>query len=155
MNGISASSLSLISTSVTKTLQHSLQQFNTHEHFGNLIYFSGKSHILENVASLARGWTVSPWVNTTSIYLVKIISAFNFSSDPFVNKFPWFFIYLSCCLRQLLSYSCYVSVWMNILLPRIIWWLWFIFRNCGGKINQRAESLIRKIHFKHMPWKTQ
>ena len=33
-----------------------LQQFNTHDHFGNLISFSGKSHILANAASLACGW---------------------------------------------------------------------------------------------------
>ena len=57
----------LISASGTKIPGHSLQQFNTYDHFGNLISLSGKSHILENAASLACGWIISPSVNTTSL----------------------------------------------------------------------------------------
>ena len=34
---------------------HSMKKFNIHDHFGNLISFSGKSHVLENVVSLRRG----------------------------------------------------------------------------------------------------
>ena len=38
-----------------KTSGHSLKQFNTHDQFGNLIYFSVKSHILSNAESLVHG----------------------------------------------------------------------------------------------------
>ena len=35
--------------------------------------FSGKSHILENIAPLVRGLIDSPSVNTTSLYMEKYI----------------------------------------------------------------------------------
>ena len=60
-----------------KKLGRSLQNFHTHDHFGNLIYFSVKSHILENTAYLARRWIDYPSGNTTSLYLWKIIYVFN------------------------------------------------------------------------------
>ena len=52
-----------------------LQQFITHGYLGNLIYLSGKSHILKNSASLARGQINYPSGNTTAIYLDAIFSA--------------------------------------------------------------------------------
>ena len=65
MNGRSASYSSLISAIGKKILWHLLQQFNTHEHFVNMKYFSGKSHILANAASLARGLIDYTSGNTT------------------------------------------------------------------------------------------
>ena len=38
-----------------KTPGHSIQQFNTHDHFGKFIYLSVKLHILENIEPLASG----------------------------------------------------------------------------------------------------
>ena len=75
MNGRYKYFLPLISESGTNTPGHRLQQFNTHEYFGNLIYLSGKSHILKNSASLARGQINYPSGNTTAIYLDAIFSA--------------------------------------------------------------------------------
>ena len=51
----------------------------------NLICFSGKSHILVNEESLTRGLIYSQSGNTTSLYLEKIFSLFNFSTGPLVN----------------------------------------------------------------------
>ena len=87
MKGISTSSLSFIYESGTNTLGHSLQQFNTHDHFGNLISFSGESHILANAASLAHGRIGYPSGNTASPYLEKIFPSFNCSADTLVNLF--------------------------------------------------------------------
>ena len=87
MNGISASFSSIISESGTKTLGHPLQKLNKNDYFGNLIYLSGKSHILENAASLARGWIDFPSGNTTSLYLLKIVSVLNCSDDSPVKCF--------------------------------------------------------------------
>ena len=72
MNGRFTPSSQLIFKPGTKILGHSLQNFNTHDHFGNLIYLSGKSHILENSASLARGWIGSHSGNKKSLYLETI-----------------------------------------------------------------------------------
>ena len=87
MNGRFTSSSSLSYESRTETPGHSLHQFNTHDHFGNLISFSGKSHILENSASLERGWIGSPSVTTIKLYTDKIFSSLNCSTDPLVNWF--------------------------------------------------------------------
>ena len=70
-----------------KTLGHSLQKINTHDHFGNLISFSGNSHILENSEYLERGKIDSPSGNKASLYLEKIVSKFNFLADTLVNEF--------------------------------------------------------------------
>ena len=85
MNGRFTSSSSFISASGTKTLGHSLKQSNTHDQFWKLIYFPGKSHKMENSAPLARGWIDYPPVNKTSLYMEKMFSAFNYSTDPLVN----------------------------------------------------------------------
>ena len=132
----------LIYASWIKRLGYSLQQFITHYHFGNLIYLSGNSHILENVEYLARGWISYPSVNTTSLYLNTKFSAFNCSTDTLVNEFAWLFIYLSRCLHQWLSNSWYVTACMHISQPHIIWCRWVIFSNCDGGSKLRAESLI-------------
>ena len=44
-----------INLCIRKKPGYSLQQFNTHGHFGHLISLSGKSHIIANAAYLARG----------------------------------------------------------------------------------------------------
>ena len=75
----------LISALGTITRGHSLQQFNTHDHFGHLIYFSGESHILKNEAYLACGLIGYTSGNTTSLYLDKIFSALTFSTEPLVK----------------------------------------------------------------------
>ena len=85
MNRRSQLSSSFISASGTKTTGHSLKTFNTHDHFGKLIYISGKSHLMEYAEYLSLGWIYSPSGNTNSIYLEAIISAFNCSADPLVN----------------------------------------------------------------------
>ena len=68
-----------------KKIGCSLKQFNTRNHFGKLISFSVKSHILTNAASLARRWIGFPSGNTTSLYLDKIFFVFKFSTDPLIN----------------------------------------------------------------------
>ena len=67
MNERFISSPQLISGLGTKGPVHSLHHFNTHDHFGILIYLSGKSHIMTNAAYLERGWIGSPSGNTTSL----------------------------------------------------------------------------------------
>ena len=124
----------------TNTTGNSLQKFNTHDHFGNLIFFSGKSHILENAESLACEWIGSTSGNTTSLYLEIIFSALNCSTDTLVNYVEWLFIYTSRRLRLLPIYSWYVPSWMNILKPRIIWWHWFIFKTM-------VEELIEDTNY--------
>ena len=52
----------------------------------NLISLSGKPHILENAASLANGGIDYSSYNTTSLYLEKIFSALNCSTDPLINE---------------------------------------------------------------------
>ena len=56
MNERLTTSHKLISVWGEKNPWHSLQQFNTHDHFGNLISLSGKSHILVNTEYLTCGW---------------------------------------------------------------------------------------------------
>ena len=87
MNGTFASSLLFIYVPGTKTPQHSLQWFITHNQFFNLVSFSGESHILPNAAYLAHGWNDSPSGNIISPYLEKIFSALNCSTDTLVNEF--------------------------------------------------------------------
>ena len=53
-----------ISASGTNTLGNSLQQFNAHNHFVNLISLTGKPHIIANAASLAHGLIGYPPGNT-------------------------------------------------------------------------------------------
>ena len=115
----------LIFEPVTKILRHSLENFNTHEHFGNWIYFSRKSHILANTTHTARGWIGSP----KGIYINAIFSALNCSPDTLVNYFSFFDIYLSLHLSQLLIDSWSVPYCMHISQPHIIWWNWIIFHN--------------------------
>ena len=59
MNRVYVSSSSFISASGTKTTGRSLQKFNAHDHFGNLIFFK-KVTLNENEESLARGWIYYP-----------------------------------------------------------------------------------------------
>ena len=99
MNGRFTSSSKLISASEKKP-GHSLQQFSTHDHFDNLIYFSGKSHILENTEYFAPGQIGSPSDKKTSLYPEKIFSAFNCFSDFLYNEYAQIYIYHSRRLRQ-------------------------------------------------------
>ena len=136
MNRRSKSSLPFISASGKNALGNSMQQFNTHDHFHNLIYLSVKSHILENTASLASGWVGSESGNTMSLYLDAIFFAVNCSTDPLVDDFAWFYIYLIFLLRQLLRNYWYVPSLIHTFQPNINWWHWAIFNNCGGISNQ-------------------
>ena len=82
MNGRFTSSSKLISVPGKKTQGNPLQQFNTHDPFGISISFSVNWHNMANAEYLSRGWIGYPKVNTTSLYLDKIISALNCSTDP-------------------------------------------------------------------------
>ena len=61
MNGSSTSVSSFIYAPGKNTPENSLQKLKTHDHFGNLIYFSGNSHMLVNA------YLFSTWVNWLSI----------------------------------------------------------------------------------------
>ena len=74
-----------------------------------------------------------------------MLSAFNCSLDPLINNFAWFFRNFSCSLCQLLRYSWYVTAWMHILQPHIIWCHCVIFCDCGGRSHWISESIIYTI----------
>ena len=67
MNGISATSSSLISSSKKKTALYPLQQFKTHGRFVKLISFSGQSQKIENAEYLPRGRIDYTSSNKTSL----------------------------------------------------------------------------------------
>ena len=135
MNGRYTPSWPLIYASVINIPGHSMQKFNTHDHFGTLIFFLEKSHIPTNAAPLEHGWICSPPGNITPLYLDEILCALKVSNDTLLNHFESLFIHISSCLRQLWRDAWYVTSWMQILQPHTIWWCWVIFCNCGGRSN--------------------
>ena len=87
MNGRFTSSPQLFSEAGTRTLGRSLQQFNTHYHFGKFDFFSGRSKILENAAYLSCGCNGYLSGNTKSLFIEKIFSVFDFQLIPLLTKF--------------------------------------------------------------------
>ena len=108
MNGRFIHSLQLISALEKKHQDIHCNNLTHITTLSNLIYLSGNSQILSNEAYLARGLIGFPSGDTTSLYMDAIFSAFNCPTDPLVNELALILIYLSHCLRQLLTNSWYV-----------------------------------------------
>ena len=87
--------------SETKAPGNSLQQFKTLDNLGNSIYFSVKSHMLENVTSFSCVWISYPSGNTTSLYLEKNMHSIDQLIPVLMNLCDYLFISITAYANDL------------------------------------------------------